>query len=41
MYPDGKVKFAIKGGTPMLIEQTYLMGSAGQNLIIELVKPGL
>jgi hypothetical protein len=39
-YPDGKVKFEIKSGTPMLIKQTYLMGSAGQNLIVELVKPG-
>ena len=38
-YPDGKVKFEIKDGTPMLIKQTYLMGSAGQDMIIELVKP--
>lgn len=38
-YPERKVKFEIKGGTPMQIKQAYLLGSSGQDMIIELVKP--
>ena len=38
-YSDRKIKLEVKGGTPMLIKQTYLMGSSGQDLIVELVKP--
>lgn len=38
-YPDSKVKFEILGAAPMQIKQAYLPGSAGQDVVIELVKP--